>query len=584
MTGPNFITVFILLFLAVGIAAYWSKLTRDTESLKANPPRNPEEAESPMSNPAESAAEAEPGSPVLPPAVAAFFVAVVAVLVAIFTGSIPLAIIAGILVGVWWLVLVTQTWLRVRAEIMRAAKAAAENVAPADAPAQPNSTQAVSAPAVSPPAPVAEVQALREEVAQIAARVHDAPSQAAPDIAPEIALLRHEIAALSTRTEESDVARARQMQPELLSLRGEIADLANMIARSQWESQIKPDAAPDIEALRKELAALSAQVQAAASLPPQPAATVVRLEKGPWLLRPLPAGLIATCIIAVTYLAAAGPEMREKFIRFEDAPRFAATDPAVTAQVAPVNVAPVVTPPGSAKPETRIALVIGNSGYKNVPRLANPARDADSIVASLKRIGFQSVSRHADLGHAKMNEVLRSFAVETEKADWAVVYFAGHGLEIAGVNYLIPVDARLASDNVVPLEAISLDNVMSAVVGARKLRMVLLDACRDNPFVAQMKRSLASRSVGRGLGRIEPEAGTLVVFAAKHGEVALDGSGQNSPFAASLAKRILTPGLDVRRLFDLVRDDVLEATARKQQPFTYGSLPGREDFYFVSAK
>jgi uncharacterized caspase-like protein len=183
-----------------------------------------------------------------------------------------------------------------------------------------------------------------------------------------------------------------------------------------------------------------------------------------------------------------------------------------------------------------------------------------------------------------MNDVLREFAAVAEKADWAVVYFAGHGIEIGGTNYLIPIDAKLSFDRDVPFEAIPMDNVMSAVAGAKRLRLVLLDACRDNPFVNQMSRTVAGRSIGRGLAQIEPEAGTLVVFAAKHGQIALDGEKQNSPFASALVKRVLTPGLEVRRLFDHVRDDVLELTGRRQQPFSYGSLPGREDFFFVARR
>jgi uncharacterized caspase-like protein len=118
------------------------------------------------------------------------------------------------------------------------------------------------------------------------------------------------------------------------------------------------------------------------------------------------------------------------------------------------------------------------------------------------------------------------------------------------------------------------------------LRLVILDACRDNPFANQMKRTLtvASRSVSRGLAAIEPEAGTLVVFAAKDGETALDGDGVNSPFAAAFVKNLQTPGVEVRRLFDYVRDDVMDVTNRKQKPFSYGSISGRQDFYFVAGK
>ena len=231
----------------------------------------------------------------------------------------------------------------------------------------------------------------------------------------------------------------------------------------------------------------------------------------------------------------------------------------------------------------RIALVIGNSAYKNVPALTNPTRDADTIASALRAVGFKTVQLRSDLTREKLTDALQDFAAEADKADWAVVYFAGHGLEVNGANYLIPVDARLAADRDVEFEAVPLDRVMNAVSGAKRLRLVLLDACRDNPFANQMRRSVATRSVGRGLTNVEPEAGTLVVYAAKHGQVTLDGDGGNSPFVTALTKRMRTPGLEVRRLFDYVRDDVLEMTSRAQQPFSYGSLPGSEDYYFRAA-
>jgi hypothetical protein len=245
------------------------------------------------------------------------------------------------------------------------------------------------------------------------------------------------------------------------------------------------------------------------------------------------------------------------------------------------------TGPSIAQPTAltgnRIALVIGNSTYKNVPALSNPTRDADTMAASFRSAGFKTVQLRNDLTREKLTDALQDFAVEADKADWAVVYFAGHGLEVNGTNYLFPVDARLAADRDVEFEAVPLDRVMNAVSGAKRLRLVLLDACRDNPFANQMRRSVATRSIGRGLTNVEPEAGTLVVYAAKHGQVALDGDGGNSPFVTALTKRMKTPGLEVRRLFDHVRDDVLEMTNRAQQPFSYGSLPGSEDYYFRAA-
>ena len=267
-------------------------------------------------------------------------------------------------------------------------------------------------------------------------------------------------------------------------------------------------------------------------------------------------------------------------------PVAAAAAPAVTGQVAtaPSAAAPSAAASSALPPGRRVALVIGNSAYKAVPILANPRRDAETVAAALRGTGFQSVTLVNDLTREQLTDALRAFAAEAEKADWALVYFAGHGIEIGGLNYLIPVDARLAADRDVQFEAVSLDQVMGSVEGARKLRLVLLDACRDNPFAPQMRRTVATRSIGRGLAQVEPDSGTLVVYSAKHGQVALDGEGANSPFVAAFVKRLASPGLEIRKLFDLVRDDVMAATERRQQPFSYGSVPGSEDFFFAATR
>jgi uncharacterized caspase-like protein len=148
------------------------------------------------------------------------------------------------------------------------------------------------------------------------------------------------------------------------------------------------------------------------------------------------------------------------------------------------------------------------------------------------------------------------------------------------VNYLVPIDAKLATDRDVTFETIPLDQVLQAVDGARKLPLVILDACRDNPFVHTMTRSLtATRSIGIGLANIEPEGATLVAYAAKHGQTAMDGTDGNSPFVSALIKNLETSSLEINLLFRKVRDDVLAATSKRQEPFTYGSLPS-EPFYF----
>jgi tetratricopeptide (TPR) repeat protein len=228
----------------------------------------------------------------------------------------------------------------------------------------------------------------------------------------------------------------------------------------------------------------------------------------------------------------------------------------------------------------RVALIVGNGAYKNVHPLANPPRDAKLIADSLKGLGFQTVTLANDLTRDKFFETLRSFAAAAEKADWAVVYYAGHGFEIGGVNYLVPVDAKLAVDKDAETEAVALEQVLAAVGGARGLRLVMLDACRDNPFADTMQHTIAMKLVDKGFSNIEPSAGFMVVYAAKHGETALDGEGQDSPFATAVAREI-KEHVEVRKLFDIIRDDVWNVTKHRQQPFTYGSPPGREDFYFA---
>ena len=230
--------------------------------------------------------------------------------------------------------------------------------------------------------------------------------------------------------------------------------------------------------------------------------------------------------------------------------------------------------------ERRVALVIGNGRYDAVPRLPNPAPDAEMVATTLREAGFDSVTLADDLTREKLIEALRKFSADASNADWAMIYYAGHGIEMGGMNYLIPTDARLTTDRDLQFEAVPLSQAMAAVDGAHKLRLIVLDACRDNPFAAKMTRSLGTtRSIGRGLARVEPDVGTLVAYAAKDGQVAEDGAGAHSPFVTSLVRHMRTPGLEVARLFRRVTSDVLVATNHRQEPFTYGSLPD-EDFYF----
>ena len=230
---------------------------------------------------------------------------------------------------------------------------------------------------------------------------------------------------------------------------------------------------------------------------------------------------------------------------------------------------------GLASAERRVALIIGNSTYKNVQPLANPARDAAAVGAMFKKAGFEVVESKLDLGNTAMRRAIREFTGTAKNADIAVVYYAGHGIEFDGTNYLIPVDAELASDVDVEDETISLDRVMRMLDPVKRLRLVILDACRDNPFAKKMTRTVASRSMGRGLAKIEVmTTDTLVAFAAKAGMTAADGTGDHSPFTAALLDALATPGLDVRIAFGRVRDEVMKSTDNKQEPYVYGSIGG----------
>jgi formylglycine-generating enzyme required for sulfatase activity len=228
--------------------------------------------------------------------------------------------------------------------------------------------------------------------------------------------------------------------------------------------------------------------------------------------------------------------------------------------------------PAPASAEKRVALVVGNSAYANVGRLANPANDASAMAALLKSAGF-TVAELRDAPLAAFRRAVSDFSETANDADIAVFYFAGHGIEVDRANYLIPTDARLARDFDVADETVALDRVLQALEPARRLRLVILDACRNNPFISSMRRG--ARSVGRGLVRVEPPtADTLVAFAAKEGTIADDGAGANSPFTAALLRHLATPGLDIRLALGRVRDEVRTATQRKQEPFVYGSLGG----------
>lgn len=235
----------------------------------------------------------------------------------------------------------------------------------------------------------------------------------------------------------------------------------------------------------------------------------------------------------------------------------------------------------SVQAQERIALVIGNGAYQAVAPLRNPENDAADIAAALQRLNFD-VTLHLNLDGRDTSRALRDFARLSDTADMAVIYFAGHGLEIDNQNYLLPVDAQIERAQDTSYEATPMSQLLSAVVGAETLRLVLLDECRNNPFLARMADG-STRSLGRGLALVEPAGGVLVSYAAKGGTVAYDGEGRNSPYAAALLAHLEQPGLEIGKLFHRVRDAVYSATNGQQEPFTYGSLPAR-DIYLSAAR
>jgi len=224
----------------------------------------------------------------------------------------------------------------------------------------------------------------------------------------------------------------------------------------------------------------------------------------------------------------------------------------------------------------RVALVIGNSAYQNAPALPNPKRDAQAIAATLKKGGYHVVSAN-DVGNLQFKRTVRQFEDAAANAEIAVVFYAGHGIEIGGINYMIPVDAKLASDRDAEDEAISLDRIVGSVEGAKQLGLVILDACRNNPFIPKMKRprTAAMRAVTAGLALVEPTTrNTLIAYAAKAGFAAEDGDREHSPFTESLLKHLFEPGRDIRFAFGYIRDEVYESTGHRQEPYVSGSLGG----------
>jgi len=228
--------------------------------------------------------------------------------------------------------------------------------------------------------------------------------------------------------------------------------------------------------------------------------------------------------------------------------------------------------------EQRVALVIGNGAYRSVPELDNSRNDADDISEQLKRVGFTVIDGR-DLDRAAMYAALGRFAQRVRGTDAGLVYYSGHGLQINGQNYLVPIDLKLDGSIFTPFDLVKLDDVVEALNYTAGVKLLVLDACRDNPFANSLADNKGSRGIGatRGLAKIERSQGMLIAYSTQPNSVAADGVGRNSPFTGALVREIQVPGLEVATVFRRVAVNVNRETDGKQTPELSVSL--LQDFY-----
>lgn len=231
----------------------------------------------------------------------------------------------------------------------------------------------------------------------------------------------------------------------------------------------------------------------------------------------------------------------------------------------------------AAKADRRVAFVVGNGSYKNVAQLPNPPIDAKAMAATLRNVGFE-VIEGSNLSRDQMTEKLLDFGRKAQGSDIALFYYAGHGIAVGGTNYLLPVDADIKSEMDVKLgAAINIDLTLEQTMGDAKVKLVFLDACRDNPFAAKIKSNSATRSVNvqSGLAEMKSGEGTLIAFATGPGQTALDGQeGNNSPFTRALIDNITKPGVEIQQAMTAVRAQVNEETRKGQLPWGHTNLTG----------
>src|SRR5262245_14547065 len=234
-----------------------------------------------------------------------------------------------------------------------------------------------------------------------------------------------------------------------------------------------------------------------------------------------------------------------------------------------------------ATAQKRVALVIGNSAYVNASALANPANDASDVGEALKAAGFETILG-LNLDKRAFDARVREFSQLLPQADTGVLFYAGHGLQVAGRNYLLPVDAQLQTERDLDFETVNLDFILRQMELDRegKTNIIFLDACRDNPLTRNLARSLGTRSasIGSGLAPVQTGVGTFIAYSTQPGNVALDGQGRNSPFTAALLEGLKEPGRNLTSVMIEVRKQVLATTNGKQVPWDHSALTG--DFYF----
>ena len=239
----------------------------------------------------------------------------------------------------------------------------------------------------------------------------------------------------------------------------------------------------------------------------------------------------------------------------------------------------VLTVPAFA--DKRVALVIGNSAYKSANELPNPKNDASDMGLALKRLGFE-VLLGVNLDKAELDRKIRDFANALPGATVALFFYAGHGLQVGGVNYLVPIDAQLTTSAALDFEMVRLDLIQRTMERETKTNIIFLDACRDNPLSRNLARAMGTRSldIGRGLAAAESGVGTLISYSTQPGNVALDGGGRNSPYARALVKQLTVPTDDLQSILINVRKSVIEDTKSKQVPWEHSALTDR--FYFMA--